>query len=167
MTWSLVTCLDAPFSRMDEKMCAFEFPLKKRSVRAETVVCQCSSLRSCPLPISPLCLSREEGVIFSLSSQRSKEAKKKKKKNKAWSQVTVQKLAFLKVLRFSFPQKKKSSARASCSWKNLNSTCRQVRCRNPRSIMPLKRYDLGRRHFYLFLILLQFNFLPSLVKHFT
>ena len=38
------------------------------------------SLRSCPLPIIPLSLSREEGVnFFPLSSQRSKEAKKKKK----------------------------------------------------------------------------------------
>ena len=43
------------------------------------------SLRSCPLPIFPLCLSREEGVIFFPSSQRSKEAKNKK--NNAWSQV--------------------------------------------------------------------------------
>ena len=34
------------------------------------------SLRSCPLPINPTCLSREDGVIFSLSSERSKEAKK-------------------------------------------------------------------------------------------
>lgn len=29
------------------------------------------------------------------------------------------------------------------------------------------RFKLGRGHVYLFLILLQFNFLPSLVKHFT
>ena len=37
-----------------------------------------TSLRSCPLPIIPLCLSREEGFIFFPS--RAKEAKKQEKK---------------------------------------------------------------------------------------
>ena len=49
-----------------------------------TAVC---SLRSCPLPINPLCLSREEELFFSLLSQRSKEAKKEKKN--AWSRVQL------------------------------------------------------------------------------
>ena len=46
-----------------------------------------SSLRSCLLPIVPLCLSREEGVIF-FSSCLVRPWKKKQKK-KAWSQVTL------------------------------------------------------------------------------
>ena len=49
------------------------------------------SLRSCPLPISPLCLSREESVIFFPlvpKKQRSQKKKREKKKNNAWSQVT-------------------------------------------------------------------------------
>ena len=36
------------------------------------------SLRSCPLPIIPLCLSREEGVIFFLSQAEETEKQKKK-----------------------------------------------------------------------------------------
>ena len=44
-----------------------------------------SSLRSCPLPLIPLCPSREEGVIFFLPLASSA---LKKKKN-AWSQVKL------------------------------------------------------------------------------
>ena len=38
------------------------------------------SLRSCPLPIIPLCLSREEGVIFFPLEPKKQRSKKKKKK---------------------------------------------------------------------------------------
>ena len=46
-------------------------------------VLQRASLRSCPLPINPLCLSREEGVIFSPLEPKKQKKKKKKKKNNA------------------------------------------------------------------------------------
>ena len=53
----------------------------------EGYVLQRASLRSCPLPINPLCLSREEGTIF-FPLEPKKQKKKKIKKNNAWSQVT-------------------------------------------------------------------------------
>ena len=50
-----------------------------------------ASLRSYPLPIIPLCLSREEGSYFSFLSPRPPPPPQKTKQNKtknAWSQVT-------------------------------------------------------------------------------
>ena len=45
------------------------------------------SLRSCPLPNIPLCLSREEGIIFFLLALSALE-KKKTQNQRAWSQAT-------------------------------------------------------------------------------
>ena len=50
------------------------------SIRHSQTRCVFPSLRSCRLPIIPLCLSREDGVIFFPS--RAKETKKQKKKKK-------------------------------------------------------------------------------------
>ena len=52
--------------------------ISKEMHESSTTVCTATSLRSCPLPIIPLCL-----LFFPLSSRRNKEAKKKN----AWSQV--------------------------------------------------------------------------------
>ena len=41
----------------------FRIYIGNQSFRYRALVCREGSLRSCPLPIIPLCLSREEGMI--------------------------------------------------------------------------------------------------------
>ena len=49
------------------------------SIRHSQTRCVFPSLRSCPLPIIPLCLSREEDVIFFFPLEPKKQGRKKNK----------------------------------------------------------------------------------------
>ena len=78
-TSTVLTLRFLPFKRLAPNLCC-------RQSLAGTRIISKRSLRSCPLPIIPLCLSQEEGVIFFFLSPRPPLEKKKKN---AWSQVTA------------------------------------------------------------------------------